>query len=282
MSHLRLAAEHLDYRYERDGALALSDCSMQIEPHSRVALLGANGSGKSTLLLHLNGSLRPMSGAVHLGEEPQGYDRKALRAWRREVGLVLQDPDDMLFAGTVLQEVGFGPLNIGLSETDARLRVATMLDDLGLAHLADRPTHLLSGGERHRVAIAAVAVMAPCVLLLDEPTAGLDPAGVSEVLDLLDKLHVAGTSIVLSTHDMDLAAAWATAVVVLHEGRVLASGTPDLLMDAELVATARLRRPSVAVIWDALPVNLRPVVCPRSVDELAAWLDAQRSEGIVS
>ena len=278
MSHLALTADDLSFRYLKNGPLALDGCSLTIEPGSRVALLGANGSGKSTLLSHLNGSLRPERGGVLLSETHQGYDRSSLREWRREVGLVLQDPDDMLMAGTVLQEVGFGPLNLGLSQADARARVEETLLELGLSHLADRPTHLLSGGERHRVAIAAIAVMHPCVLMLDEPTAGLDPGGVSEVLDLLDRLHVSGTTILMSTHDIDLACAWASSIVVLHEGRVLAAGDPDLLADAELVATARLRRPSVATLWDALPSASRPARCPRSVDELAAWLNRSASD----
>jgi cobalt/nickel transport system ATP-binding protein len=272
MSHLALSAHDLTYRYLKDATPALDGCSLTIDPGSRVALLGANGSGKSTLLLHLNGSLKPEHGSVWLSESPQRYDRASLRAWRREVGLVLQDPDDMLMAGTVLQEVGFGPLNLGLSQAEARAQVEETLHELGLSHLRDRPTHLLSGGERHRVAIAAIAVMHPCVLLLDEPTAGLDPAGVNEVMDLLDRLHVSGTSIVLSTHDIDLAAAWASSIAVLHEGRVIAAGAPALLTDASLVATARLRRPSVALLWDALPTTGRPPVCPRSVEELASWL----------
>jgi cobalt/nickel transport system ATP-binding protein len=278
MSHLAVTATDLRYRYMKNGPLALDGCSLTIEPGSRVALLGANGSGKSTLLLHLNGSLHPESGTVSLGAEPQEYSRSALRAWRREVGLVLQDPDDMLMAGTVLQEVGFGPLNLGLSQDEARAKVEATLNELGLTHLVDRPTHLLSGGEKHRVAIAAIAVMSPCVLMLDEPTAGLDPAGVSEVLDLLDRLHVSGTSIVLSTHDIDLAAAWASSIAVLHEGKVLASGEPALLSDPELIATARLRRPSVAVVWEAMPVMARPIRCPRSVEELAAWMHTQSSD----
>jgi cobalt/nickel transport system ATP-binding protein len=278
MSHLALTAHDVSYRYLKNGPLALDGCSLTIEPGSRMALLGANGSGKSTLLLHLNGSLRPESGSVSLSAEPQGYDRKSLRTWRREVGLVLQDPDDMLMAGTVLQEVGFGPLNLGLTQDEARAKVDTTLTELGLAHLADRPTHLLSGGEKHRVAIAAIAVMSPCVLMLDEPTAGLDPAGVGEVLDLLDRLHVSGTSIVLSTHDIDLATAWASSIAVLHQGKVLACGDPSLLADAELVTTARLRRPSVAVVWEAMPVSLRPEQCPRSVEELAAWMRSQSSD----
>ncbi|MEQ1701775.1 MAG: ABC transporter ATP-binding protein, partial [Ilumatobacteraceae bacterium] len=243
MSHRRLAAHDLVHRYRHADTDALAGCSLDIEPGSRVALLGANGCGKTTLLLHLNGSLRPQTGTVSLDGTAQRYDRKGLAAWRREVGLVVQDPDDMLIAGTVRQEISFGPLNFGRTETEARSDVDHILDALSLSHLQAKPTHLLSGGERHRVAIAAVAVTRPCVLLLDEPTAGLDPAGVAEVLDVLDRLHLDGTSIVMSTHDIDLAYGWADHVVVMADGAVANSGGPEILHDGDTLARARLDCP---------------------------------------
>ena len=144
-----------------------------------------------------------------------------------------------------------------------------ILDALSLSHLQAKPTHLLSGGERHRVAIAAVAVTRPCVLLLDEPTAGLDPAGVAEVLDVLDRLHLDGTSIVMSTHDIDLAYGWADHVVVMADGAVANSGGPEILHDGDTLARARLDCPAVFALWHVLPTALRPDTCPRTVGQLA-------------
>jgi cobalt/nickel transport system ATP-binding protein len=280
MNHRHLKADGLTHRYRHSTTDALAGCSLEIEPGSRVALLGANGCGKTTLLLHLNGSLRPQAGTVSLDGVPQRYDRKGLAAWRRQVGLVVQDPDDMLIAGNVRQEISFGPLNLGRSEHDARADVDQVLDALSLAHLEATPTHLLSGGERHRVAIAAVAVTHPSVLLLDEPTAGLDPVGVAEVLDVLDRLHLDGTSIVMATHDVDLAHGWADHVVVMANGAIASSGGPEVLHDADTIRTARLQHPAVFALWHALPPALRPEVCPRTVEQLAADLARRSSDAI--
>jgi cobalt/nickel transport system ATP-binding protein len=267
---VHLDAVSLTYRYRPTDKPALDGCSFTVGPGSRVALLGANGSGKTSLLLHLNGSLRPATGEVRLNGVVQRYDRRSLARWRRAVGLVVHDPDDMLLAGTVQQEISFGPLNLGLDERAAREQVDCALDALSLTQLRSRPTHLLSDGQRHRVALAAVAVMEPSVLLLDEPTAGLDPAGVEEALEVLDRLRRAGASIVMATHDVDLAYEWADEIAVMVAGRVAASGTAELLHDHALLDVARLRRPAVVTLWDALTPALRPQRCPRTVDALAA------------
>jgi len=268
----RLEAVSLTYRYPNSDTDALSGCSLAVPAGQRVALLGANGSGKTTLLLLLNGSFRPAAGEVRLDGAPTSYDRAGLRRWRRAVGLVVQDPDDMLLAGTVRQELAFGVLNLGRSEDDARVDVDRILVALSLDHLRDRPTHLLSAGERHRVAIAAMAITEPAVLLLDEPTAGLDPAGVEEVLAVLDRLHAAGTTIVVSTHDVDLAHRWADVVAVMVAGSVAACGSREVLHDQELIESARLRPPSAFTIWQSLPGDLRPATCPPDVATLAVHL----------
>lgn len=279
ISPVRLEARSLTFRYRAQDDAALDDCSLTVGPGRRIALLGANGSGKTSLLLHLNGSLRPATGDVMLDDVAQGHDRRGLRAWRRVVGLVVQDPDDMLLAGTVQQEISFGPLNVGRSETDARVDVERILEALSLTELRTRPTHLLSGGQRHRVAIAAVAVTEPSVLLLDEPTAGLDPAGVAEVLDVLERLRSAGASIVMSTHDVDLAHGWADEVAVMVGGRVAAVGGPDVLHETDLLALARLRPPAVVTMWRVLPESIRPECCPPTVDDLAAFVGNASSDG---
>ncbi len=242
----------------------LTGASLTLAPGRRVALLGANGSGKTTLLQCLAGALRPTSGAVALDGEPLAHTRAGLRAHRRRVQLVLQDPDDQLFSADVTQDVSFGPLNLGLDEAAARARTREALDLLGIAHLAGRPTHQLSYGERKRVTLAGAVAMRPDVLLLDEPTAGLDPAGVAELLAALAGL---GAGMVIATHDVDLALAWADEVAVVVGGRV-AQGPPGLLGDQVLLESARLRRPWTLELAARLGVG----GTPRDLDEVVALI----------
>ena len=178
------------------GATPSPAVRLAIHRGARLALLGNNGSGKSTLLLHLNGTLRPDRGEVRCDGAPLDYGRRALAALRQRVALVFQDPDDQLFAGTLAQDVSFGPLNLGLDEAATRIRVAASLAAIGLADRADLPLHMLSHGQRKRAAIAGALALQPDLLVLDEPTAGLDPAGVALLLDHLDALHAGGMTIV--------------------------------------------------------------------------------------
>jgi len=252
-----LAARDLDYRYP-GGIPALRGLSLEVRRGSRLCILGANGSGKSTLFLHFNGTLRPEGGAVLIDGRPAGYDRRALSVWRSRVGLVLQDPDDQLFAATVRQDASFGPLNLGLAEAEVRARVEEALAVLGIAGLGDRPTHMLSFGQKRRAALAGILAMRPGILLLDEPTAGLDPEGSERLLANLERLNAAGTTLVFSTHDIDLAYAWADEVAVLGDGRCLCQGaTAEVLADAGLLERAGLRPPVILEIADALGVKAR-------------------------
>jgi cobalt/nickel transport system ATP-binding protein len=219
--------------------------NLQIPRGERLALLGANGSGKTTLLRSLAGAVRPNDGAVLVGDKPLAYTRSGLRTHRQVVQLVTQDPDDQLFAADVFRDVSFGPLNLGLPAPVVRARVAHALAVLSLENLAERPIHELSYGQRKRVAIAGALAMEPAVILLDEPTAGLDPQGVDEMVSALEGLLRDGTTVVASTHDVDFALSWADTVAVLADGR-LAHGTPcQILDDTHLIATARLRHPLV-------------------------------------
>ncbi|MCL8252941.1 ATP-binding cassette domain-containing protein [Aeromicrobium fastidiosum] len=242
MSHRSLRADGLTVTYT-GGPPVLEGASIEVAPATRLAVLGANGSGKTTLLRCLAGSLVPTSGHVLLDDVPIRHDRKGLRRHRQEVQLVLQDPDDQLFSADVFQDVSFGPVNLGLDAAEVRARVDEALALLGIEHLRRRPTHQLSYGERKRVATAGAVAMRPCVLLLDEPTAGLDPAAVDELMAALTRLEEHETTVVLSTHDVSLALSWADSVAVAHD-RVVVQGDPvDLLGDAALLAAARLRLP---------------------------------------
>lgn len=238
-----LEACGLRYAYP-GGVPALDGLDLTVERGRRLAILGPNGAGKTTLLMHLNGTLRPQDGTVVLDGAAQGYGRAALSAWRRRVGLVLQEPDDQLFAPSVAEDVSFGPLNLGLSEQETRARVDEALTALRIADLAERPTHMLSFGQKKRAAIAGAVAMRPEVLLLDEPTAGMDQFGAVHLLAALDKLRAGGATLVFTTHDVDLAWAWADAVALFVGGRVIRQGPPEeVLADGEALAQARLKPP---------------------------------------
>jgi cobalt/nickel transport system ATP-binding protein len=274
MSHRTLTAESLVAGYER-GRPVLDGASLTVPAGRRLAVLGANGSGKTTLLRCLSGALRPTAGRVALDGVPLEHSRRGLRAHRQEVQLVLQDPDDQLFSASVAQDVSFGPLNLGLPEDDVRARVAEALRLLAVDPLAGRPTHQLSYGERKRVAIAGAVAMRPCVLLLDEPTAGLDPSAVAETLAALARLQEHDSTVVMSTHDVDLALRWADEVAVVVD-RTVVQGLPVAVLGADaLLRRARLERPWALTVGARLrDLGLLPDdgLLPRDVTGLLAAL----------
>lgn len=234
-----LAASGLAFSYEADRPV-LTGADLALHAGRRVAVLGPNGGGKTTLFRLLVGTLEPGAGQVLLDGEPVRRTRRGLTALRQQVQLVLQDPDDQLFAASVAQDVSFGPVNMGLPADEVARRVDEALRALGIADLADRPTHLLSFGQKKRTAIAGAVAMRPRLLVLDEPTAGLDPAGIEELLDTLAQLHAGGTTPVLSTHDVDLAYRWADDVAVVAGGVVRTGPADAVLGDADLLRSARL------------------------------------------
>ncbi|MDO8106268.1 ABC transporter ATP-binding protein [Isoptericola sp. b441] len=222
-----------------DGRRALRAVDLRIEPGERVALLGPNGAGKTTLALHLDGILRGSAGTVDVGDLRVGPT--TLQEVRRRVQLVFQDPDDQLFSPSVRDDVAFGPANLGLRGAELEARVAEALDAVGMVGHADRPPHHLSFGQRRRVAIATVLAMRPDVLVLDEPTSNLDPAGRRELGEILDARDAA---LLIATHDLPFALQLCPRAVVLDDGAVVADGpTADLLADADLMAAHRLELP---------------------------------------
>jgi cobalt/nickel transport system ATP-binding protein len=279
---MMLEARDVEYKYE-DGTQALQRASLAIRAREKLAILGPNGAGKSTLLSLLNGSFQPSAGEVLLHGAPVTYGRKGLTVLRSAVGLVLQDPDDQLFAATVFEDVSFGPLNLGLSTADARARVTHALEVMGIAELSHRPTHLLSFGQRKRVAIAGVLAMSPSVLLLDEPTAGLDPQGVEELAATLDTLAGQGVAVVVATHDIDMAYAWAERVAVFGGGKILMDGTPDEVFSHDgFSACGGLRMPTIHQVSKGL-MELGLISAeddlPRSVADLLRCVRAVRDRG---
>ncbi len=234
-----------------DGTPGLREVSAVLRRGEKIAVLGANGAGKTTLFLHLVGIHRPSRGFVCFHGRPLSYSRHGLQLLRRQVGMVFQDPDTQLFSATVYQDVSFAPLNLGLSETEVRRRVEEALAATGIANLAERPTHALSHGEKKRAALAGVLAMDPEVLICDEPTAGLDPQGASEMVELLRRLKAQGKTVLFSTHDVDLAYTAADWCLVLARGRVIGQGPPaEVFRDQTLLTAAGLARPWLLDLFD--------------------------------
>ncbi len=247
-----LEVKNLKYSYNSDYQ-ALKGVSLKIERGEMVALLGKNGAGKSTLFLHLNGIFEPDEGQVFIDGEELKYDKKSLLKFRQKVGIVFQNPDDQIFAPTVEEDVAFGPLNLGLSMEEVQDRVEEALARVGMSGFEKKAPHHLSGGQKKRVAIAGILAMKPEVMVLDEPTAGLDPQGVVDLVKLLKELNAEGITIIISTHEVDLVPDYARKVFVLVDGLLIAEGTPkDIFSQPEILERANLKVPIVTDLFQQL------------------------------
>lgn len=232
-----LVVNDLSFRYP-DGRSALRKINLTIERGEKVALVGPNGAGKSTLLLHFNGILR---GEGHIAVAGLPVTEPNLPTIRAKVGLVFQNPDDQLFSPTVFEDVAFGPLHMGLSEEEVRTRVARALMQVNMQGYGDRLSHHLSIGEKKRIAIATVLSMDPEVLVLDEPSAGLDPRARRSLIELLDALP---QTMLVATHDMRLVNALFPRTLIMDEGQIVADGPTDQLLDDDvLLKTHGLEQP---------------------------------------
>ena len=255
---------------------SLDSLSFQIERGKKVAVVGPNGAGKTTLLLMCNGTLVPDSGSVLLNGGPVSYDKSGLRELRSKVGLVFQNSDSQVFAPSVFADVAFGPLNLHLSEEEINERVSDAIFAVGLSGYEKRVPHHLSGGERKRVAIAGILAMKPDILVADEPTSSLDPATSAEIMDLLDELHEEGTTILLSTHDVELAYSWADEIILLADGRILRQATPEeVFSDTELMNQARLTSPVLLTLYQELVKLgvLKDAVPPKGIPEMTRLIE---------
>ena len=254
-----IQVEHLTHTYITDSpfaATALEDVSLTIEDGELIGLLGHTGSGKTTLVQHLNGLLKPTSGKVVVDGLDITEKDVSLLEVRRRVGLVFQYPEYQLFEETVAKDVAFGPKNLGLSEQEVDERVRYALQEVGLVYdeIAERSPFELSGGQMRRVAIAGVLAMRPKTLILDEPTAGLDPAGRRSILGMIRELHGAGgLTVVMVSHNMDDISSLATRLVVMSRGRMVLTGTPrEVFQHRELLESIGLGIPQAAELTQQL------------------------------
>ncbi|WP_134700090.1 ATP-binding cassette domain-containing protein [Ammoniphilus sp. YIM 78166] len=242
--------KNLSYQYP-DKTKAIDNLSIEIPIGSKVALLGPNGAGKSTLMHHLNGIKLPQQGTIEIMGLP--LNKKTVKQIRQKVGLVFQDPDDQVFSATVWEDVQFGPRYLGLSEKEIEERCNMALGSVGMLEYRFKPPYHLSYGQKKRVAIAGILAMKPDIVVLDEPMSYLDPSGQDELAYLLKSLNYFGKTIIVSTHDVDFAAAWADQVIILKDGKLLVTGEPDLLVDPNWIQEAKLHLPRIARLFYMLP-----------------------------
>ena len=274
-----IKAEHLAYTYpafdDREGVVVFEDMNITVEEGSFVAILGTNGCGKSTLAKHFNSILLPSGGKVWVCGIDTSNEERIMQV-RRNVGMVFQNPDNQIVANVVEEDVAFGPENLGVSSPEIRHRVDKALKQVGMYEYREHAPHLLSGGQKQRIAIAGVIAMQPKCIVLDEPTAMLDPRGRREVIETIGRLNdEKGITVVLITHHMDEAAK-ADRVVVLHKGKVAADGTPkEVFSQVELMHSIGLACPeSVELCWELnkegflLPLDrLDPEECAQTLYE---------------
>lgn len=237
-----IETRNLRYSY-RGTDLALDNVNFVAGRKKRIAVIGANGAGKSTLFKHFNGILKPTSGEVLIRGEP--ITRQNIRDVRKFVGVVFQNPDDQIISPTVEQDVAFGPANLGLDSKTIQHRVDEALRIVGIEELRNRVPHHLSGGEKKRVSIAGIIAMEPQVMVMDEPTAGLDPQGVSDLIDFINTLpEKYGMTVITSTHHLDIVTEIADEIWIMNKGSVIGKGTvQEVFVQEDLLSFAHLQVP---------------------------------------
>ena len=243
MTNIQLSTENLSFTYP-DGTQALKNINIEIEKGEKVAIIGPNGAGKSTLFSHFNGLTEPTSGCVKIEGKPISFEKDELLKVRQKVGIVFQDPNDQLFAPTVKEDIAFGPMNLGLSYDEVEKRVEDALKMVGMENYEDKTPHHLSGGQQKRIAIAGIIAMKPELMILDEPTAGLDTDGVEKVQNIMNQLNEEGMTLIISSHDIDMISKYADKIFVLYNGEIIESGNKNkIFSDMELLKKAHLRTP---------------------------------------
>lgn len=269
-----LQFDTVSYTYPGAHQPALDRLSLAIPAGKKSVLIGHNGCGKSTLLCLADGLYRVDRGTISWKGEPLTYKPRVLNQWRQRIGLAFQDPEKQLVAGTVAEDISYGLCNLPLSEAEIAQRLHQTLQDFALEDLADQPLHHLSLGQKRRVALAGVMALQPELLLLDEPTAYLDSRQTHHLMQELDRIHASGTTIVIATHELDLAYEWADWVFVLDAGCLKLEGrSEEVFSQREVLQSLQLGRPMLLEVWDALPSSLRSQTSPpRTLQELKANL----------
>lgn len=281
MKGIILSTENLSYKYP-DGTQALKNINLSIRQGEKVAIMGPNGAGKSTLFSHFNGLTEPEEGSVIVKGEKITYTKENLLSIRQKVGIVFQNPNDQLFAPTVKEDVAFGPMNLGLSLEEVENRVNESLKMVGMEGYGSKTPHHLSGGQQKRVAIAGIVAMRPEIMILDEPTAGLDPEGVDQVLNILDTLNKEGLTIVISSHDVELITEFVDRVILLNDGEIIAEGNVDeIFSNNKLLKEASLKPPKTTEILNKLKnagidVNINKLTVDSACEEILKAIDTYK------
>lgn len=277
MTNIQLSTENLSFTYP-DGTQALKNINIEIEKGEKVAIIGPNGAGKSTLFSHFNGLTEPTSGCVKIEGKAISFEKDELLKVRQKVGIVFQDPNDQLFAPTVKEDIAFGPMNLGLSYDEVEKRVEDALKMVGMENYENKTPHHLSGGQQKRIAIAGIIAMKPEIMILDEPTTGLDPQGALKIMNLLSELNKEGITIVISTHDVDLISQYVNKIFVMADGEIIGDGTPnEIFSNEDLIKKANLKLPIISELFKVLNIknkvsienNDYPLTINEAVDKIS-------------
>ena len=279
MSEYLLEFKDIYYSYPMASAPTLTGLSFQLPKHQKTAIIGQNGCGKSTMFLIADGLCKPDRGTVILDSIPLTFDRASLNRWRQRVGLVFQDPEQQLVAPTVAADISYGLCNQGLPDLEVATKVTKTLADFDLEHLAMSPLQHLSLGQKKRVSIAGVMALQPELLLLDEPTAYLDPIQTRNLLTELDSIAKLGTTLLIATHDLDFVYQWADWVLVMEQGQLIAEGeTLQVFEQLQSMPDFQLGMPLLWQLWSRLADKIPLVSAPRSIAEFNIYLEKYMSK----
>jgi cobalt/nickel transport system ATP-binding protein len=271
MSEYILEARNLSFQYP-DGTKALRNINLKIEKGKKISVVGVNGSGKSTLFLNFNGVLKPTEGILLYKGKEVKHNHRSLLELRKNIGIVFQDPENQLFSASVFQEVSFGAMNLRIAEDEVRNRVNEALRNVGMYEYKDKAVHFLSYGQKKRVSIADILVMKPEIIVFDEPTSSLDPKHSKQMVKIFDELNDQGMTVILSTHDVELAYSYSDYIIVMKDGEIVKQGTPvEIFSDDHLIRDCYLEKPMVLEIFQQLCKNNKSIYekdIPRNKEEL--------------